>query len=64
MMKLTEILHGELALQSCGDALPEMLRGRGEYDIIHIEKKVRRVRSATKNEQAGVGLGLHKSKCQ
>jgi hypothetical protein len=41
-----------------------MLGGRGEYDIIHIEKKVRRVRSVTKNEQAGVGLGLHKSKCQ
>jgi hypothetical protein len=64
VVKLTEILHGELPLQCCDDALPELHRGCGEDDIIHVEKKIRRVRSATEYEQAGVGLGLHKTKCQ
>jgi hypothetical protein len=64
VVNLTEVLHGELLLQSCDDALPELHRGRGEYEVIHIGKEIRRVRSSTKHEQAGVGLGFHKSECQ
>jgi hypothetical protein len=65
VVKLIKILHGELPLQCCCDnALPELHRGCGEDDIIHVEKKIRRVRSVTEDEQAGVGLGLHKTKCQ
>jgi hypothetical protein len=64
VVKLTEVLHGELPLQSCDDALPELHRGRGEYDVIHIEKEIRCVRSSTKHKRAGVGLGFDKSEGQ
>jgi hypothetical protein len=64
VVKLTDILYGELPLQSCDDALPEFHRERGEYDVIYMEKEIRRVTSSMKHKQAGVTLGFHKSEGQ
>jgi hypothetical protein len=63
-MKLSEILHGKLMLQRPNDVLPEAHKGGIEDNIIHVEKQIGCVRSTTKYEQTGVGLGLHKTKSQ
>jgi hypothetical protein len=58
----TEVLHGELLLESCSDTL-EQLRARGsEDDVIDVEEQVRNIGAAAIDEQRGVRLGLYKAK--
>jgi hypothetical protein len=60
--KGTEVLHGELLLESRSDTL-EQLRARGsEDDVIDVEEQVRNVGAVAIDEQRGVRLGLYKAK--
>jgi len=51
VLKLTQILHGKLLLQSRDRAAKELSRRSSEDNIIHVEEKIDSVGAATKDKQ-------------
>jgi hypothetical protein len=55
VVKIAEVRHGELGVESLGDTLEEVRRGSSEDDIIDVEEQARNTITHFVNKERGVG---------